>query len=451
MHRSSSTANASTPASRGADVARRSVAVVPFGARSNDPRAGAWGRQIARRLVDRFADHPSLELKPVFLVALPEAASDAGYLVFGSTPDAALAAEYGASLGSSHALAGVLTADGTRRALEATLVDVASKRAVATFAHPIAPGELPATEPALADWLAASLGIDPPAGPAMPSEDAYAALLEGMDEEVNATLLAASDAAGAAAARVRAAARYLDAVRADAGGGDAEERLLVLAAGSLERGDEATFVRPLEELTAVAPRSWRGHYLLGELRRLTGDAGGAVLALEHADALQPLRDADVVRLAELYVEAGADASARSRLRRIKPESAEYARAQDLVGGLAARAGRLEEAVTAFERAAGDDPHDAAVVARLAQVLIASGENERGIGRYRQAIALGAPAAARLGLARALVGSGDHEAATMELETLLGDAPPGETAAQARRLRLGLRRRDPEERLERAGN
>src|SRR5437762_2039039 len=414
MRRSSSTANVSTRASRGAEVARRSVAVVPFGARSNDPRAGAWGRQIARRLVDRYTDHPSLELKPVFLVALPEAASDAGYLVFGSTPDVALAADYGASLGSSHALAGALTADGTRRALDATLVDAATRRAVATFAHPIAPGELPATEPALAAWLAASLGTDPPALPAMPSESAYAALLEGMDEEVNGTLLAASDPPGAAAARVRAAARYLEAVRADASAGDAEERLLLLAAESLERGDEATFVRPLEELTAVAPRSWRSHYLLGELRRLTGDPGGAVVALEHADALQPLRDADVVRLAELYLEAGADASARSRLRRIKPDSAEYARAQDLVGVLAARAGRLDEALAAFERAAGDDPRDPAIVARLAEVSLATGDPERGIRRYREAIALGATVDTRLGLARALVASGDHAAAAVEL-------------------------------------
>src|SRR5437016_12960553 len=122
MRRSSSTANASTRASPGAEVAAWSIAVVPFGARSGDPRVGAWGRQIARRLVDRFTDHPSLELKPVFLVAMPEAASEAGYLVFGSTPDPAPAAEYGASLGSSHALAGVLPAHETRRAPRASPV-----------------------------------------------------------------------------------------------------------------------------------------------------------------------------------------------------------------------------------------------------------------------------------------------------------------------------------------
>src|SRR5438552_17935449 len=122
MRRSSSTANASTRASRGADVAAWSIAVVPFGARSGDPRVGAWGRQIARRLVDRFTDHADLELKPVFLVAVGEKDSDAGYLVFGSTPDPALAAQYGASLGTTHALTGALNAAG-EPALEATLVE----------------------------------------------------------------------------------------------------------------------------------------------------------------------------------------------------------------------------------------------------------------------------------------------------------------------------------------
>jgi len=78
-------------------TARPVVAVVPFGARGRDSGAGAIGRQLARRLVDRFADGAA-ELRPVFLVAIPEEQSDAGYLVFGSTPDAALAASYGRSI-----------------------------------------------------------------------------------------------------------------------------------------------------------------------------------------------------------------------------------------------------------------------------------------------------------------------------------------------------------------
>ena len=428
----------------------RSVAVVPFGARSADPRGGAWARQIARRLVDRFADHASLELKPVFLVAMPEDRADAGYLVFGSTPDPALAAQYGASLGTTHALVGVLRADAAARAIDVTLVDVAAKRGIATLAHQIPAGGLPEAEPALAAWLAASLEVDAP--PSLPSmnEAAYAALLEGMDEEVNATLLAASDPPTAAGARARASTRYLEALRADPSASAAEERLLVLAAESLERGDEATFVQPLETLTELSPRSWRGHYLLGELRRLSGDPNGAVVAFEHADALHPLRDADSIRLAELYIDADAESSARSRLRRIKASSAEYAHAQDVLGVLAAQRGDLDEAVASFERAADAGPTDGAVVARLAQVLAATGDLGRAIERYREALSLGAAADARFGLARALVTSGDHDAAATELEAVLRDPAPGETTAQARRLHLGLRHRDLEERLEQAG-
>lgn len=430
-------------------MAPRSVAVVPFGARPADPRGGAWARQIARRIVDRFADHPTLELKPVFLVAMGDLPTDAGYLVFGSTPDAALAAQYGASLAASHALSGVLRLEPSR-VLELALVDVAQKSEIATLAHPVADGGLPDAEVAAASWLAAALGADPPPASAAIGETAYAAVLEAMDDEVNATLLAASDARRADDARARAAARYIDALRAEPSAVAAEERLLVLAAESLERGDERTFVGPLEALTEVVPGSWRGHYLLGELRRLTGDASGAVVAFEHSDALHPLRDADSIRLAELYIEAGADSSARSRLRRIRPESLEYPHAQDVLGVLAVQRGDLAEAAAALERAAASGPPDGPVLARLAQVHAAKGDLPRAVERFREAIAHGAPMDARLGLARALVASGDAVAAAAELNALLDIERIGETAAHARRLLLGIERRDLETHLERAG-
>ena len=463
----------------------RSVAVVPFGARSSDPRAGAWGRQIARRLVDRFSGHAELELKPVFLVALPEAAGDAGYLVFGSTPDVSLAAQYGASLGATHTLVGVLRADGAARAIDATLVDVQARSALATISHPIPDGELHHAEPALASWLAQALGaVTPDVPDAAANEPAYAALLEAMDDEVNATLLAASDPRAAAEARLRAATRYLDAVRADPASAVAEERLLVIAAESLERGDEASFVEPLEDLSAIVPGSWRTHYLVGELRRATGNLNGAVVALEHSDSLHPLRDADSIRLAELYVDAGAEATARARLRRIKLGSDEYAHAQDVLGVLAAQRGDLAAATAAFDQAVSAGTRDGAVFARLAQVhaaqgdvagatatferaaadaepswelsaahaawLHANGDLPGAVTRYREAIAQAAPVDVRLGLARALVASGHPGPASAELEGLLSDVQVGEIAAHARRLLFGLRRHDLEERLERAG-
>ena len=460
----------------------RSVAVVPFGAKSDELRTGAWGRQIARRLVERFAGHADLELKPVFLVAMPEDARQAGYLVFGSTPDAALAAQYGASLGATHALVGLL---GDGRRLTVTLVEVGAKRAIASFARAYPEGSLQQAELALAEWLAGELGTSAPAGGApAANEPAYLALLEAMDEEVNATLLATNDPAAAAEARVRAVTRYLDAVRADPGATLAEERLLVIAAESLERGDEERFVEPLEDLSAIVPGSWRAHYLLGELRRVTGNANGAVVALEHADSLHPLRDADSIRLAELYVEAGAEATARSRLRRIKPGSDEYAHAQDVLGVLAAQRGDLAAARTAFDRAVDSGTRDGAIFARLAQVQAAQGDTagaaatfdraqgatdpswelsaahgawlhgtgdlDGAIARYRDAVTNGAPLDVRLGLARALVAEGARDAAATELEGILRDERVGEIAAHARRLLFGLRRRDLEERLERAG-
>lgn len=430
-------------------MTRRSVAVVPFGTRASDPPAGAWGRQIARRLVDHFADHPDLELKPVFLVAIPERSADAGYLVFGSTPDPALAAQYGAALGTTYVLVGLLRADGDR-VLDLTLIEVATRTAVATLAHPIPAGELPVVEAALATWLTGALGLTDPEVQAPSNEPAYRALLEGLDEEVNATLLGASDPVGAAAARARAVARYLDGLRADGGAAAVEERLLVLAAESLEHGDEAALVGPLEELSAIMPRSWRAHYLLGELRRLTGNATGAIVALEHADALHPLGDADSIRLAELYVDAGAAAAAAARLRRIKPESAHYAQAQDLIGVVAVQRGDLAAARSAFERAVASGTRDGAIFVRLAQLQVAAGDPTAATDTYRKAVTRGAPPEARLALARALVATGDQDGAAAQLETLLESERTGELAAHARRLRLGLRRRDLEDTLERAG-
>lgn len=428
--------------------AKATIAVVPFGARvartgspadgRRDPRPGAWARQIARRLVERFADREDLELRPVFLVAMPEADDRPGYLVFGSTPDAALAASYGASLGTTHALVGTYyeagevpgkagdapkgtpthSESGPARSLEATLVDVARKREIARFESSIAPGELHLVEASLARWLVNSLGTTAPPDvdvPGATSEEAYAALLEGMDEEVTATLLRSNDPDAATAADARAARHYLEALRVDPGSTSVEERLLVQAAAAIERGDEARYVDVLEHLMESRPRSWRAHYMLGELRRLSGDAAGAIVALEHADALRALRDADVIRLAELYVQTGAPASAAARLRRVRQGSDQYARAQELVAALAAQRGDLRATVAALDRAV-EAGADAAARVALAQALIASGATERALGELEAAIPAG-----------------------------------GAIAAQGRRLRLGLRSAELERDLEAAGD
>lgn len=412
----------------GMGAARPTIAVVPFGAHvamkssaesgKREARPGAWARQIARRLVERFAGNEDVELRPVFLVAMPEADDRPGYLVFGSTPDAALAASYGASLGTTHVLVGTYRESGPSRSLDATLVHVARKQEIARLESSIAPSELHLIEPELARWLVTSLGVAAHSdldAPGAATEEAYAALLEGMDEEVNATLLRSSDPDAAAAADARAAHHYLEALRVDPGSTSVEERLLVQAAAAIERGDEARYVDVLEHLMESRPRSWRAHYMLGELRRLSGDAAGAIVALEHADSLRPLGDADVIRLAELYAQTGASASAAARLRRVGKESDQYARAQELVAALAAQRGDLSATVAALDRA----------------------------------VAAGADAAARVALARALIASGATDRALRELEAAI--LAGGAVAAQGRRLRLGLRSADLERELEAAGD
>src|SRR3977135_2835603 len=191
-------------------AARPIVAVIPFGARGASPRAGAWARQLAARLVARFAGEEAIDVRPVFLVAMPETTSTAGYLVFGSSPDAGLAAEYGRSLGATFALTGTYREDGRSRRLEATLVDVASGTVRATRSIAIGPGTLATAELALARWLARAVAgaADVSEAPAAANESAYAALLEGMDEEVTATLLRQSDPGGADEAIGRALERY---------------------------------------------------------------------------------------------------------------------------------------------------------------------------------------------------------------------------------------------------
>jgi len=434
-------------------VARPIVAVIPFGARGTTPRAGAWARQLAARLVERFARDEAVDVRPVFLVAMPEAASEAGYLVFGSSPDAGLAAEYGRSLGATYALTGIYREDGGSRRLEVTLVDVGSGAVRATRSISIDPGTLATTEPALARWLARAIGATGTTAldaPAAANEVAYAALLEGMDEEVTTTLLRQGDPAGADDAIGRALERYLAAMSGDPSCAAAEERLLVLAAESLERGDIGRQVRALEDLTVIRPRSWRAHYILAKLRAEAGHVNEAIVAFEHAHAVRALPDADVVRLAELYANAGASAPAFAHLRRIPPTSDAYAAAQELTAIIALQRGDLEAGRAAFDRAVAAGAAGWELHASYAAALHARGQNAEAIPGYEAALAANGPAIVRLNLARAAFETGDRERAARELDTLLEEEKSGEIAGQARRLRFGIRHAALARALETAG-
>jgi Tfp pilus assembly protein PilF len=398
-------------------TSRPVVAVVPFGAKGRDAAAGGIGRQVARRLVERFADDPNIELRPVFLVAMPETTSDAGYLVFGSTPDPDLAARYGESLGTTHALTGLYREDEEGRSFRATLVDVKSRSVAAERALAVAPEELHRAEPALAAWLAEALGLPGPGlEPETANEPSYQALVAGLEDETNATLLLEGDPVAADAARARAFDDYVAAIQLDPESPRAEDRLLVLAAESVERGDEERAARALEDVVEARPRSWRAYYMRAELLRGIGETNLAIVALEHAHSLRPLRDADLLVLAELYLAEQAPGQAASHLRRIAAGSAEFGRAQEILGILALGKADQSAARAHFERAA-----------------------------------LGGRVSARAHLARLLIAAEHRDEASRELEQVL--STPGadlDALAQAHRLRLGLQRPDLEAELERAG-
>ncbi len=432
---------------------RHVIAVVPFGARATEPRGGAWARQLARRLEDRFAQDEILDLRPVFLVTMPVEASDAGYLVFGSSPDPDLAARYAASLGASHALTAVYREEPSARTLEATLVDAATRRVVGRLALTIAPGALPRVETDLAAWLAGTLEVAPTSDlvtPAAANEAAYAALLEAMDEEVNATLLRSSAPARAAASLGAALAGYVEAVRLDPDGAAAEERLLVLAAESLERGALTDELRALEELITLRPRSWRAHYLLGQLRSQAGDANGAIIAFEHARSLHALPDADLVRLAELYANASAPAPALAHLRRIGTDSPAYGAAQELLAIISFQRGDPGVGRESFERAVAAGATSWELHASYGASRHARGELAGAAAHYRDALAAGAPPVVRLNLARVLLALGEREGSLLELENVIAEERSGEVFGHARRLRFGIREPDLEHELERAG-
>jgi Flp pilus assembly protein TadD len=432
---------------------RPSVAVVPFGARGASPRSGAWARQLARRLVDRFAADAALDVRPVFLVAMPEASSEAGYLVFGSSPGADLAAQYASSLGATHALTATYREEKDGRSLDAALVDALTRTEVATTTLTVVPGQLQRAEPDLAAWLVRSLGVSASSdvtSPAVATEDAFAALLEAMDEEVNATLLRPSDAARSAGSLRSALARYLDAARLDPSASAPEERLLVVAAESLERGDGSAELAALEQLIEARPRSWRAHYMLAQLRAESGDASGAIVAFEHAHSLRPLPDTDLVRLAELYANAAAPAPALAHLRRIAPASAAYGSAQELLAIISFQRGDLATGRDASAKAVAAGTTSWELHASYGAALHARGEIADAVAHYRDAIASGGPGIVRLNLARVLLAGGDRDAALAELDVLLRSETAGEVAGQARRLRFGLREPELEHDLERAG-
>lgn len=437
-------------------------------------------------MVQRFESTGLIRAEPVYLVAV--GGGGGGVLVFGSAPSASLAAEYARGVGATHALFGVLEEG---KVLRTSLVRSTDASEVARFDTPVDGKALPLAEGALAIAVARAIGLrisDEDAGrlgaPPTEEPEAYRSYLLGMEAEMTATVLARDRPQEAVEVGRGAVASYLAALRADPGLREAEERLLYLAAERMQSGENERAMELLEDLITATPRSWRAHYMLGELRREAGLNAQAAVAFEFADALQPLSEADQLRLARIYIDTDALDSAAARLRRIKLGAPGYGAAQHELGVIALRKGDDRAAVEHLERAKGAGEREAMLFVRLGQAHAAAGEPakaraafeegtappgrswqvvaayaaflhgeadlSRAIDLYRDALGRGAPAATRLNLARALILTGRQEEAHRELVALREAATDAETAAQGRRLLFGLDHPHEEKRLEEAG-
>jgi Flp pilus assembly protein TadD len=158
----------------------------------------------------------------------------------------------------------------------------------------------------------------------------------------------------------------------------------------------------------------------------------------------------VVRLAELYANAGATAPAFAHLRRVAPGSPAYGSAQELLAIVSFQRGDRVTASEAFARAVAAGTTSWELHASYGAALHATNDLGGAATRYRDALAAGAPAAVHLNLARVLLAQGDTEEAIRELEQVIATERGGEVFGQAYRLRFGLREPDLERELERAG-
>jgi tetratricopeptide (TPR) repeat protein len=407
--------------------------------------------------------------------------------VFGSAPDATLAAQYARGVSATHALFGAAEGE----SLRAQLVRASDAGEMARLDERIDDETVVYVEGRIAIGVAKALGLQLTeevlgrlGAPLTVDAQAYRALLVGMDLDMAASVLRHDQAALAEERERAATGSYLAAIRIDPTFEAAEERLLYVAAEHVERDARERAMAILEDLITTNPRSWRAHYMLGELRRDAGLLAQAVVAFELADALHPLSDADQVRLARLYADSDALDSAVARLRRVKPGSSEYGSAQAELGAALLRRGDAPGAVAAFDRARTAGHRDGALFARLAQAHLTLGDDasaraafEEGLAQddggwtlpaayathlhgerqftraselYRTALERGASPATRLNYARALIVMDQSREALEQLRAVLDSSPDVESAAQARRLRFGLEHPEDERRLEDAG-
>ncbi len=133
------------------------------------------------------------------------------------------------------------------------------------------------------------------------------------------------------------------------------------------------------------------------------------------------------RVGQLYLLYGFDdvaGVAFENARRLTPEDYRWSYYQGVV---AERAGDSKRAVSAFEKALELRPGDFPSLLRLGGIAIADGRVDDAEARYREALKVGAGAAALYGLGRVAMARGDYDTAVQHFEKVLAAQPQATSA------------------------
>lgn len=225
----------------------------------------------------------------------------------------------------------------------------------------------------------------------------------------------------------RAAERYAAYVALD----DRSPRLLYkLGLARFQAGVSAAAVNPLRLAVRLNDRFAEAYYLLGLCLRSEGQLNDAAWALQRAVATGPTLVQPREALADLYAALGRHRERVEQLEAIAVLEPDRVGRHIAVGLAEAEAGHTELAVLAISRAAERHPDDMAVYSAVATVWLGVAESRHdhaALGKALQALrtltARGtASASDQALLGRALLASGENEAALRALRDATARAP-----------------------------
>jgi tetratricopeptide (TPR) repeat protein len=144
--------------------------------------------------------------------------------------------------------------------------------------------------------------------------------------------------------------KEIETAAAAAGSLPEAERLLIEGALAGRRGELSKSLAAYARATEVAPGDWRGHYILGQQRLVSGDAAGAAPALKKAAEINPNAGPALNMLGYAALQQGDADGAIAAFQQYAKAMPQEPNPQDSLGEAFLAAGRFTEAEAAFKKA-----------------------------------------------------------------------------------------------------